>query len=109
MKWFFSGGIATALACIGLIGTMHRGMDQYRSGILPRSVRLALRFAVAALLATFPLFHPDDMTVTLGIVAAILSGLVAVETLGKLGAMRLDIDDTKYEGEPTAATHRQEK
>lgn len=80
---------------------MHRGMDQHRSGLLPRSVKLGLRFAVAILIATFPLFQPDDMTVTLAIVAAVLSSLVMVETIGKLGAICMTDEYANYEGETT--------
>lgn len=92
LLWYLSGGIAATLACIALIGVLHRGMDQHRSGLIPRSVRLALRFLGSVLIAVMPLFGPERTTAYLGIVAGILVAILIVETLGKLGAVRVDLE-----------------
>lgn len=92
LAWYFHGGIAAALACIALLGILHRGMDQQGSGLIPRSARLGVRFLGATLIAVLPCFGPEGTTAFLGIVAGILGAIVIIETLGKIGTVRVHLD-----------------
>ena len=106
LSWYFHGGVAAVLACIAFIGVLHRGMDQHRSGIIPRSLRLAVRFLGAALIAVLPLFGPDKTTAYIGIVAAICVAIVLIETFGKLGAIRVDLSSGIDAGKRATKSHQ---
>jgi hypothetical protein len=43
VRWYFSGGLATALVCLALLGWMHKNLDVRGSSLIPWDVRLALR------------------------------------------------------------------
>ena len=82
------------LFCVALLGTLHKSLDKAGSGLLPRSFRLALRFIVAAAIACSPLV-PGIKTSSLQliVVGGLLTILLIVETLSKLGTVRVDLDD----------------
>lgn len=73
---------------------------------MPRSARLAIRFAGAALIAVLPLFGPDGTTAFVGIVAGILAFIVTVETLGKIGAIRVDLKSNVSGANRTVKSHQ---
>jgi hypothetical protein len=52
---FLSGGIASALVTIALMGWLHLDLDKAGSGLIPRKYRLITRLLVAIFFALFPL------------------------------------------------------
>ena len=90
--WFFHGSVASVLFSIAVIGLLHRSTDQPGTGIVPRPVRLLVRFAAVALIAVAPLFSPTDSIYFMAIVASILVAVVILETIGKIGTARIDLN-----------------
>ena len=43
LRWYFSGGLATALVCLALLGWMHKNLDARGSSWIPWDMRLGLR------------------------------------------------------------------
>jgi hypothetical protein len=46
LKWFLAGGSSASVTLIAISGSLHKGLDLPNSGMLPRSVRLGLRYLV---------------------------------------------------------------
>lgn len=92
LKLFFAGGTSVSLLLIAVTGTLHKGLDVPNTGILARSLRLGIRYLISVLVFCLPMYGPDSATRSLGIVAIILSILVAIETLAKIGSVRMDAE-----------------
>jgi hypothetical protein len=107
--WYFSGGIATCLLSIALLGMCHRSLDDHRSGILPRSIRISLRVLAAVFIAVTPLFGLDNVLVHMGLICGVLAILVTLETLGKLGAMRVQLPHETIHAAPGTPMNRKEQ
>jgi low temperature requirement protein LtrA len=95
--WFFSGSIATAMFCIGVIGILHKSLDRWGSSAFPRETRIALRFVMAGVFGVMPLLHHWKSVEFLGTFAAILALAVAFETFGKLGSVGREYDPVRAE------------
>jgi len=88
-------------------------LDRRGSALIPRSVRLIVRVLAAILFALLPL--SDEHIVTsaglLAIVASVLTFVVILETVGKLGAVgdesRINAVLGHEEGDAIASLHRQ--
>jgi hypothetical protein len=109
IRWYFAGGIAACLLSIALLGVCHRSLDSHRSGILPRSVRLGLRFVAAAFIAVTPLFGIDQTLGFMGLIAGVLALLVTAETIGKLGAVRVHLPHEHVHGPGVPDNKRQQR
>lgn len=92
--WYFGASLACVMGCIGCIGLMHRNLDVYGSSLVPRWMRLVVRFIAAAAFAILPIKGDWASLNLMGLYAAILAAVVAFETVGKVGAIgrRYDAD-----------------
>jgi len=43
VRWYFSGGLSTAVFCLALLGWMHKNLDAPGSSFIPSDVRLLMR------------------------------------------------------------------
>jgi len=87
IRWFFCGGIATALGSITLMGWLHMDLDKKGSSLIPRKWRLVVRHLVAVMFALLPLAKHLNNSAILGITAGVLTALVATEQVGKIGGV----------------------
>jgi len=95
--WFFSASIASAMICIGLLGTLHKSLDVWGSSFIPKSARIGVRFVVAAIFGVMPLLHHWKSVEFLGAHAALLALCVSFETFGKLGSYGRRYDPIRAE------------
>lgn len=104
-----AGGISLTLCCIAVLGLLHESLDTAKSGLLPRSVRIALRFLVAGVIAVSPLdlAHASSGLQLLTISACLII-LLVVEIFSKLGAVRVDLSEIA-EGGPPAVDEKTRK
>ena len=96
LHWILVGGVSFALLCIAVLGVLHKSLDERSSGLLPRRFRLALRFMVAIALACSPLvIKTPSSTLLLLLLAGSLFLLLVVETLTKLGTVRVNLEEAQ--------------
>ncbi|UZJ54017.1 hypothetical protein CBS101457_003337 [Exobasidium rhododendri] len=95
--WFFSASIASALACIGLLGTLHKSLDVWGSSFIPKSARIGVRLIVAVIFSIMPLLHHWTSIEFLGAHAGLLGLCVLFETFGKLGSYGRRYDPIRAE------------
>jgi hypothetical protein len=88
--------MSAAIACVAIIGCLHKSLDRHGSSLLHRWQRLGFRFAVSLFFALFPLVGLRSSTAVLGVYAGTLALLLVAETIGKIGAVG---EDTPLEGE----------
>lgn len=92
--YILAGGVSLTLFCIGTLGVLHKSLDKAKSGLLPRTFRIALRFIVAAAIACSPLvLRVQTSSLQLLSIGGLLIVLLAVETFSKLGTVRVDLDE----------------
>ncbi|CAG7847789.1 SubName: Full=Uncharacterized protein {ECO:0000313/EMBL:CCA71182.1} [Serendipita indica DSM 11827] len=86
LRWYFCGGLGTAMICLGALGMTHRGLDPNGTTRLGRRVQLGMRTAVGIIMICLPLADHHTLTPLklAGICAALSSFLVIEETYGKL-------------------------
>jgi hypothetical protein len=101
VAWFWSGGLAAAVLCLGLLSYMHKSLDKHGSGFLPHGkLLLCVRFQteidlggrVSARLLWSIIFACLPLSKTLrasskllGTTTALLGALVFIEVGSKLG------------------------
>lgn len=94
-RWFYGGSMAVAMACIAVIGLLHKNLDLAGSALWPHSARIGLRFAVALGFAALPIKSDWSNAPFLGCYCGLLFLLVVSETLGKLGVVGRRYDEAK--------------
>lgn len=95
--WYFSGSVSLVMICIGLIGLVHKSLDRWGSSMVPRPVRVGVRFVFAALFVSMPTLHTWTSLQFLGAHAALLTLAVLFETIGKLGSVGRRYDPIRAE------------
>lgn len=96
-----------AVQAIGLLGLLHKNLDQTGSALLDRKWRLLTRTIAGIVIALIPLSdeHALSSAALLAIVAGVLAFVVISETIGKLGAVadKRKIEAVLGQGEPGGA------
>ena len=87
IRWIFGAGLGIVLLCFVLLAALHKPLDHRSSSLIPRSVRLLLRFLLAIAFMLLPLTEDFNSLKTLAVYAGCLTFLTIFETIGKLGTI----------------------
>ena len=71
------------MLCLAAIGFLHRSLDEARSTLLRRWVRLCVRILCAIFFITFPLIPNGNATLDIGVNTGFLALVVVAEMVGK--------------------------
>ena len=85
------------MLCFAAIGFLHHSLDEARSNILRRWIRLCVRILFAVFFITFPLWTSHNTLLDLGINVAFLALVVISETIGKISLDASSGDDLESE------------
>uniref|UniRef100_U9T6P4 Uncharacterized protein n=2 Tax=Rhizophagus irregularis TaxID=588596 RepID=U9T6P4_RHIID len=81
--WLYSVTLAISLYCMGIIGVLHKGLDEDNYLRIPKSYRIILRFIIGTICLLLPLSKVNSLNLV--VITSLLSlFLVLVETYGRL-------------------------
>ncbi|CAG8630031.1 uncharacterized protein OCT59_000861 [Rhizophagus irregularis] len=81
--WLYSATLAISLYCMGIVGVLHKGLDEDNYLRIPKSYRIILRFIIGTICLLLPLSKVNSLNLV--VITSMLSiFLIIVETYGRL-------------------------
>ncbi|RIA82457.1 bacterial low temperature requirement A protein [Glomus cerebriforme] len=83
LSWLYCATLAISLYCLGIIGVLHKGLDEANLLRIPKAHRILLRFIVGTICLLLPLSKVNSLNMVV-ITSMLTLFLVIVETYGRL-------------------------